>query len=105
MRGDAESQKKIVVADVGGDGGEAPGQRGEIQTAVVLMDLDGIATAHGHVGLSLAIKMEEFAADADGALGISFHADCAIIPGPDIERKPGEWQQVAWHPRAGQQES
>ena len=73
------------MADVGGDGGEAPGQRGKIQTAVVLMDLDGIATAHGHVGLSLAIKMEEFAADTDGALGISFHADCAIIPGPDIE--------------------
>lgn len=73
------------MADVRGDGGEAPGQCGEIQTAVVLMDLDRIATAHGHVGLSLAIKMEEFAADADGALGISFHADCAIITGPDIK--------------------
>ena len=56
------------VLDVGVEG-EAVAHGGEVDGAVVLVDLDGVAAAEGDVGAAFAGEMGEDALAADGAVG------------------------------------
>ena len=85
MWGHAEAQQEIIVADVGGDGGETFGGGGEIEIAIAFVNLHGIAPAHGDVRLRLAFEISEFAMNAYGAFGIARDADGVILAGPHVK--------------------
>ncbi len=51
------------------------------------MNLHGITTAHGDVGLGFSFKVSEFAADTGAALGMARHLDGLHAAGPDVARK------------------
>lgn len=85
MRWDAESQEKIIVADVGGDGGKTLAERGEIKASGALVDLNGVAAAHGDMGLGLPFKMAEFAERANAAGGVVLDPNGLKVAYPDIK--------------------
>lgn len=90
MGRNAEAQEKIIVADIGGDGGEALTQGDEVEAAAALVNLHGIAATHGDMRLGLPFKMAELAANANAASGIALDADGLVVAGPDIVRnEPG----------------
>ena len=68
----AEAKEKIVAAEVAEVGveGETFAEGGEVDGAVVLVDLDGVASAEGDVRAAFAGEMGELALGADGAVGI-----------------------------------
>ena len=71
MRAAAEAEQEVVGAqglDVG-VGLEAGFQGGEVDGAVVLVDLDGVAAAEGDVGAGVAGEVGEDALAADLAAG------------------------------------
>ena len=98
----AKSQEEAIGAEVGdlGEGGEAAVHRGEIERAVVLVDLDGVAAAEGDVRAASAVEMLELSVGADGALRIG-RAGRDFGPGegggvevwPEVER-----EEAAAHP-------
>ena len=51
-------------------GEEAVAHGGEVDGAVVLVDLDGVAAAEGDVGAAFAGEVGEDALAADGAVGV-----------------------------------
>jgi hypothetical protein len=81
---DTEAEQKFVVAEVGDGGGEAVLEHGEVENAAALVNLDGIATAHGDVGLSFTIEVGEFATDAGAAVRVARDADGLEVAGPDV---------------------
>jgi hypothetical protein len=85
MRRDTEAQKKIIMADIGGNGREAPAESGEVEPSAALMDLDGIAAAHGDVWLRLPFEMAKFASTANAAGGIALNPNGLIAARPDIK--------------------
>src|SRR6266581_4712984 len=58
-----------------------------LSTFLTLMNLHGITTAHGDVGLGFSFKVSEFAADTGAALGVARHLDGLHAAGPDVARK------------------
>src|SRR5580658_4456806 len=50
-RWSAEAEQEVVVLDFGGGGGESAAQRAEVEGAAAFVDLHGVATAHGDLGL------------------------------------------------------
>ena len=71
VRAAAETEKEVVGAEVFdvGVGGEAGAHGGEVDGAVVLVDLDGVAAAERDVGAVLAGEVSEDAQAADLATG------------------------------------
>jgi len=64
-----EAEEESVEAD-GTVRGEAVAHGGEVDGAVVLVDLDGVATAEGDVRAAFAGEVREDAMGADGAVGV-----------------------------------
>ena len=58
---DAEAQEEVVVAHVRNGAREALLQGVEIEGAIVLVNLHGIATTHGDVRLGVALEIREVA--------------------------------------------
>src|SRR5712692_9650494 len=72
---DAETEQEFVVADVGDGGREAAFEHGEIEGAAALVNLDGIAAAHGDVRLGFAVEIREITAGAGAAVRVARDAD------------------------------
>ncbi len=64
-----EAEEEIVEPD-GSVGAEAVAHGGEVDRALVLVDLDGVAAAEGDVRAAFAGKVREDALAADGAGGV-----------------------------------
>jgi len=86
MRRDTEAQKKIIVADIGGDGCDAPAKLCEIEASAAFVDLDRVSPAHGDVGLGLPFEMAKFVGNANATCGVAFDSDGLMSAGPDIKR-------------------
>ena len=85
VRATFEAEKKFVEAEIVdvGVGHEAVAHGAEVDGAVVLVDLDGVAAAEGDVGAAFSCEMGEDAVAADGAVGVGFGGgDLAAIVGP-----------------------
>ena len=65
----AELEQQTILADFA-VGSEAVGGSGEIDRAVVLVNLDGVAAAQCDVGAAFAAEMGEVAGATDRAIGI-----------------------------------
>src|SRR5260221_13858612 len=91
---DAEAKKELVVADVEDGGREAAFQHGEVEGAAALMNLDGIAAAHGDVGLGFAVEVGEFAAGAGAAVWVALDADGLEMAGPDVAGNEAAMERV-----------
>jgi hypothetical protein len=84
MRRALEAEKKIVEPD-GSVGLEAVTHGGKVDRAMVLVDLDGVATAEGDVRTPLTGQVGEDALAADGAGGVGFGCiDFAALVAPKI---------------------
>ena len=64
MRAAAELEQQAVLADLA-VGAQAVGGGGQVDGAVMLVDLDGVATAESDVRTAFAAKMGEVAQAAD----------------------------------------
>ncbi len=94
--GRAEAEEEIVEAEVVdvAVGGEAVAHGGEVDGAVVLVDLDGVAAAEGDVGAADAGEVREDALAADGAggvggAGVDFASAIALAFGSRGRRRGG----------------
>ena len=75
--------------------GEAVAHGGEVDGAVVLVDLDGVAAAEGDVGAAFAGEVGEDALAADGAVGVGgAGVDLAALVGPEVEGEEGAADEV-----------
>ena len=86
----AESEKEIVETEILNVvvGDEAVAHCGEVDGAVVLVDLDGVAAAEGDVGTTFAGKMGEDTLAADVAVRIGLAGvDFAMFVIPQIKRQ------------------
>ena len=99
----AEAEQEGVRADVGevGDGGELVLHGGEVDGAMVLVDLDGVAAAEGDVGAEGSGEVGEVAEVADLAAGArGGGGDFSVIEAggcgglPKFEAKKGSAQEV-----------
>ncbi len=99
----AEAEEEIVAAEVMEVGveGEAVAEGGEVDGAVVLMDLYGVAAAEGDVGAAFAGEVGEDALAADGAVGIGVGgADLGLVDasgcgrGPEVEGEEGAAEEM-----------
>ena len=71
-------------------GGEAVAHGGEVDGAVMLVDLDGVAAAEGDVRAAFAGEMGEDALAADGAAGVGRGgADLAALVASRDRRRAG----------------
>jgi hypothetical protein len=87
MRGTVEAQEEVVKADEA-VWGKAGAHSREIDRAVVLVNLDGVAAAEGDVGASDACEVGEDALTAYGAGGVrTAGVDLAVLVGPEIVRE------------------
>jgi hypothetical protein len=79
-----EAEEKVVKAD-GSVGEEAVAHGGEVDGAVMLVDLDGVSAAEGDVGAAFAREMGEDALGTDGAGGVGgAGVDLAPLVAPEI---------------------
>lgn len=62
---------------------------------MVFVDLDGVAAAHGDVGLGLAMQIGEFFLNAGAALGIARDLDGLKMSGPDVAGDEAAMERVA----------
>ena len=69
VRGSLEAQEEVVEAD-GAMGLEAIAHGGEVDGAMVLVDLDRVSAAEGDVGAAFAGEVGEDALAADFACGV-----------------------------------
>ena len=94
----AEAEEEVVEAEVVdvGVGSEAGAHGGEVDGAVVLVDLDGVAAAEGDVGAAFAGEVGEDALAADGAVGVGVGgADFAMRSlCPEVEGEEGAAHEV-----------
>ncbi len=77
-----EAEEKLVEAEVVyvGVGQEAVAHGGEVDGAVVLVDLDRVSAAEGDVRAAFSREVGEDALAADGAAGVRFGgADLAAL--------------------------
>ena len=92
--GTVEAEEEIVVADAA-VGGEAGAHGGEVDGAVVLVDLDGVAAAEGDVGTAFASEVGKDPLAADGAGGVGGGGgDLAPFVGPKIVREESAAHEV-----------
>ncbi len=82
------------MADIGDGGGEAVFEHGEVESAAALVNLDGIAAAHGDVGLSFTLEVGEFTAGAGAAIWVARDADGLEAAGPDVAGDEAAMQSV-----------
>ena len=77
-----EAQKEIVAANGGEGMFEAAAEFGEIEMAAALVDLNGVAPAHGDVRLGLTFEISEIMLGAGAAGFVAFDANGldAILP-------------------------
>ncbi len=59
------------------------------------MNLHGITTAHGDVGLGFSFQVSELAADTGAALGMARHLDGLHAAGPDVARKQAAMKSLS----------
>ncbi len=89
-----EAEEEVVIAD-GTVGEETVAHGGEVDGAVVLVDLDGVAAAEGDVGAAFAGQMGEDALAADGAGGVrGAGVDLASLIAPEVEGEEGAAHEV-----------
>jgi hypothetical protein len=93
----AEAEKEVVEADFLNIAVEleAIAHGGEVDWAVVLVDLDGVAAAEGDVRTAFAGEVGEDAFAADFAGGVWFGgADLAALVGPEVVAEKGAAHEV-----------
>ena len=89
-----EAEKEVVEAD-GTMRGEAGAHGGEVDGAVVLVDLDGVSAAEGDVRTAFSGEVREDPLVADGAGGVrGGSVDLASLVCPEIVREEGAAHQV-----------
>ena len=89
-----EAKEKAVEADVS-VGDEAVAHGGKVDGAVMLVDLDGVASAEGDVGAAFPCQMREATLSADGAVGIrGGGVHFAVVIAPEIVGEEGAAHQV-----------
>jgi hypothetical protein len=89
-----ETEEEIVEAD-GAVRSEAVAHGGEIDGAMMLVDLDGVAAAEGDVRAAFAGEMGEDALAADGACGVGGGGgDLASLVCPEVMREEGAAHEV-----------
>src|SRR6266849_9807141 len=87
VRRHAEAQQEFVVADVRDRWSQAIPERIEIQRTSALVNLDGIASAHGDVRLGIPLEVSKFAPRAHRALRIARYANGLEMAAPDVTRE------------------
>ena len=77
-----ETEEEFIEADLSVRG-EAITHGGKVDGALVLVDLDGVATTEGDVGTAFAGEVGEEALPADGAVWVGLcRADLASLARP-----------------------
>ena len=98
-----EAEEKIIGAEVVEIGvmSEAVAEHGEVDGAMVLVDLDGVAAAEGNVWAAFAGKVREDALAADGAVGVGVGgADLGLVDAagcggwPEVEGEQGAAEEM-----------
>ena len=93
--GRAVEAKEEVVETDGAMGLEAVAHGGEVDWAVVLVDLDGVASAEGDMRAAFAGQVDEDALAADGAVWVGGAGiDFAALVGPEIVAEEGAADEV-----------
>ncbi len=94
MRWPVETEEEVVEAD-GPVGLEAVAHGGEVDGAVMLVDLDGVAAAEGDVGAPFPGEVGEDSLAADFAGGVwGGGVDLAALVGPEVVAQEGTAHQV-----------
>jgi len=76
-------------------GAEAVAHGGEVDGAVMLMDLDGVSAAEGDVRAAFAGEVREDALAADGAVGVrGAGVDLASLVAPQVVGEEGSAHKV-----------
>ena len=89
-----EAKEEVVETD-SSVGAEAVAHGGEVDGAVVLVDLDGVAAAESDVRTTLSPEVREQAQGADRAGGVgSAGIDLATLVCPEVVREQGAAHQV-----------
>ena len=84
-----EAEEEVIETDLA-VGGEAVAHGGEINWAVMLVDLDGVSAAEGDVRAAFSGEMSEDALGADGAGGVGPGGiDLASLIAPEVEGEEG----------------
>ena len=92
--GPLETEEKVVEADFAMDC-KAIAHGGEVDRAVVFVNLDGVAAAEGDVRAAFAGKVGEDALAADLAGGVrSAGVDLAPLVGPEVVGEEGATEEV-----------
>ena len=89
-----EAEEEIVEAD-GTVGLEAVTHGGEVDGALVLVDLNGVTAAEGDVRAAFSgqVREDAFAADFAGGVG-SAGVDLAPFVGPEVVGEEGSAEEV-----------
>jgi hypothetical protein len=89
-----EAEEEAVEADVA-VGSETVAHGGEVNGAVMLMDLNGVAAAERDVRAAFTGEMGEEALGADGAVGVGCGGvDFAAVVAPEVVREEGTAHEV-----------
>src|SRR6266851_2962294 len=89
-----EAEEEVVIAD-GAVGAEAVTHGGEVDGAVMLVDLDGVAAAEGDVRAAFSGEMGEDALTADGAGWVGgAGVDLASLVCPEVIGEEGAAHEV-----------
>jgi hypothetical protein len=86
-RRNSEAKQKVVLADVLDKGPQAGFEDAEVESPGSFVNLHGIATAHGDMGLGFSRKIGEIASGASAAFHVARHTDGLHAAGPDVARK------------------
>ena len=87
VRGDAETKKKIILANVFDNGCQPQSESAEIHGPAVFVNLHGIPAAKGDVGLGISSEKREITLRAGAAVRIASHADRLHVPAPHVARE------------------
>src|SRR6266478_1433592 len=94
VRRHPEAQQEFVVADVGDRWSQAIPEGAEIERTAALVNLDGVASAHGDVRLGIPLEVSKFAPRTHRAVRIARYANGLKMAAPDIAREEPAVQGV-----------
>src|SRR6202030_4236267 len=89
-----EANQKIVLTHVVDERLQAKSENAEVESPRAFMNLNGIATAHGDVGLGFSSKIGEITLGAGAAFGVARHTDGLQAAGPDVARKQSSMKSL-----------
>ena len=94
MWGALEAEEEVIKAN-GSMGTETVAHSGEVNGAMMFVDLNGVATAEGDVGAAFSSEVREDALAANGATGVwGSGVDLAALVCPEVVTEDGATHEV-----------